>query len=242
MNQVTARLRVLGAPLAAAVAAAGLVACGQPDPALPTASCALIPDLSTSATPVVMRASQVLTEFVTGQGCASVQVVPITANSSGEACTSPAVDLLDLTAAPDNPVGRRTEIEDEKVPLILRQVATLNECVTANGTGNGTDVIGAFRQADKLANGNPVVALVVSDLVHNVGLDLLGEPVDTGEQRTALAEAVAQQLPDLSGWSVTAAGAAAGTTDLTPAQSDAVQGVWEQAVRQRGGSWHRVSV
>lgn len=243
MNVFTGRrIQILGAPLAIAAAAAGMLACSGPAPTLPTASCALLPDLSQSATSVVARASQLLTDFVVGQGCASVQVVPITANSSGEACSVPAVDLLALTAAEDNPQARRSEIENDKVPLVLRQVAALNECVTANGTGTATDVIGAFRQAARLANGAPVTVLVVSDLVHNVGLDVLAAPVDTGEQRTALAHEVAGRLPDLSGWSVSVAGAATGTSALTPAQSDAVQAVWEQAVRDRGGLWTRVSI
>lgn len=243
MNVFTGRsVRALCAPLVVAAAAAGVTACGAPPPPLPTASCALLPDLSESATSVVARASGLLTEFVLAQGCASVQVVPITANSSGEACTVPVVDLLDLTAAADNPSARSSEIEDEKVPLVLRQVAALSECVRVNGTGNATDVVGAFRQADRLANGAPVTALVVSDLVHNVGLDVLASPADTDEQRMVLAQAVAQQLPDLEGWSVTVAGAAAGTSALTPDRSDVVQAVWEQAVRDRGGSWHRVSL
>lgn len=232
----------LTASLVTAAALCSAVACGSDAPPLPTVACSLIPDLSTSATPVTGRASQQLTDFVVRQGCSSVQVVPITANSSGEACTVPAVNLLDLTAAPDNPEGRRVEIEDEKVPEILAQITALHRCVDEHGTGNGTDVAGAFRQADKLANGEPMVVLVVSDLVHNVGLTMLDTPLETDEQRAALAGTLAQQLPDLTGWEITAAGAAAGTTDLTPTQSDAIQVVWEQAVRSRGGSWYRVSL
>lgn len=218
-------------------------ACGSEEAVAPrTAYCAFVPDLSVSASSVTARATQLLSSFVLDQGCASVQVVPITSNSSGEACTVPAVDLLDLTAAPDNPAGAQAEITDEKLPLVLQQVASLNQCVTANGTDAATDVAGAFRQAGKLANGAPVTMLVISDLVHNVGFDMVTTALESDAQRSDVAADLAAQLPDMAGWSVTAAGVAAGTSAMTPTQSDSVQAVWESAVREKGASWHRTAV
>lgn len=241
MSEFTRPMRIL-AGTAAGIAVFFAAACGSEEAPPRTEYCAFVPDLSTSASSVTARASQLLSSFVLDQGCASVQVVPITSNSSGEACAVPAIDLLDLTAAPDNRAGIRAEITDEKIPLVVQQVAALNQCVMAKGTNSATDVTGALRQAAKLANGDPVTVLVVSDLVHNVGLDMVTTALETDALRSDVATALQAQLPDMSGWSVTAAGVAAGTSALTPVQSDSVQAVWEAAVREKGASWHRTSV
>ncbi|MCC8927287.1 hypothetical protein [Rhodococcus sp. I2R] len=235
-------IRRLTAGVTAASTAVLLTACGTDVPE-PTTPCGMITDLSESARAVTDSARAVVTSFATEEGCASIQVIPITSNSSGEQCSATPVSLTNLTAARDNPDGIAAEVEDVKIPELFGRIRGLADCIATAGTGGASDITGAFRQLDRiLGAGQTPTVLVVSDLMHNIDVALESAPQDTPEERTALAAAIAEQLPDLSGWELISVGGAAGTTGIGAKRSDTVQRVWEEAVTTRGGTWTQAAM
>jgi hypothetical protein len=113
----------------------------------PRAACGVIVDGSGSAEQLGQRTQTVIDAFVTASVCTTVRVIVISANSAGESCTAPTLDLAaDMRADPSNQESWSREYHDEQTPRVSALARRLTACVAQHGTGNGTDVFGAFRE------------------------------------------------------------------------------------------------
>ncbi|WFG44170.1 hypothetical protein [Pseudonocardia alni] len=224
--------------LLALLVAVTTASCGTPA-AAPAVTCGVLVDGSGSTAELNRRLPRIVGDFVAGNACTTARVVVISANSPGETCKQAAPLALTegMRTDPSNVESRRAEFERDRVPLVVGQARQLLACVARAGTGDGTDVVGAFGElARTLPSDAPDVrVLVVSDMVDTVRVDVVGLIRD-GRTGAVVSE-LRSALPPMSGWTVTAAGAGFGTTALSPVETTALQAVWADAVGGRGARY-----
>ena len=245
-----ARRPVLGVALAlAATSSLLLTACSGPSQPPQMARCGVIGDASGSATELLARARPTIEQFVYDKRCGTVQLVAITANSVGETCTAPSLDLTGgITADPSNTAAWEKEYRDEQVPRVSAATAKLAQCVAQRGTAAGTDIFGALTELNRLAGldrtTDPVPVLLVSDLVQSMKIDLATVPLATPDDRARVRSQVEASglVPPMKGWLVDVAGGAFGTTALGPERSAQLQLFFKELVEDKGGSWEMSSV
>lgn len=218
---------------------------GNSSPAVspaPARVCAVIADATGSDTFLTPKTTAAVTDFVHATTCTQIDVAVISANSVGEDCTRPPVSLASMTTSRDNRQAWQAELDATIVPQIVGRLRAMRECVVAAGRAIGTDVSGAFTVLAQHANSAPADVLVISDLVQNVGVDVQDAALEQTTTRTQVIGAVAAQLPVMTGWQITLAGVASGTTAMGPAKSAALHTVWVTALSQRGATVHDAAV
>lgn len=238
--------RSIRSVLAAALAASALpilVACGVEE--VETADCGVVVDASSSAGDLMRKSGPVIESFVANSVCGKVRLVAVSANSIGDTCTAPVLDLArDMRTHPADADAWLEEFREEQAPQIAALGTKLVACVDQRGTSGGTDVYGALTELARTLpdSAGSVRVLLISDLINTVDTDLRTEDLTSSDARARVAQAAVDRgrLPEMAGWEITSAGASFGTIDVPPAVSADIQTYWREAFEARGASYEEV--